>query len=446
MADSKELIHFRDTVLNTKSPSFCGAKWGNSTLWLNSGETASCHLPPVHKIDVVQIQEDPAKLHTTDHKIKMREMMQKGEKPSECDYCWKVEGMGPNYTSDRVFKSLQFTPEEMQEWYEASPEERIVPPTIEVMFDRTCNFACSYCNANFSTEWAKDIKKYGPYEGETRGMGAFKHDGSYNNSHEKASNPYIDAWWKWWPELTKKLRVLRITGGEPLMSNDVWKLFDKVAEEGHKFEVGVNTNLGAKKAIIDKLIEKSHDMHCLTIFTSMESVGDQAEYMRDKLDYEHWKNNVERIFEESNVKRLVVMMTINALCVFNVTSFLDQMIIWKKKYQNFDRTLGISINFLRFPAFMNVTVLPDHIRQEAYEEIKLWYEINKDSPYLNAMEKGDIERLISYVNVIETPHSYDTDIEQNRRDFKSFYQQYDRRRNKTINIFPDNFLEWYNTL
>ena len=446
MADSKELIHFRDTVLNSKSKSFCGAKWGNSTLWLNSGETASCHLPPVHKIDVVQIQEDPSKLHTTDHKIKMREMMQKGEKPSECDYCWKVESMGPNFTSDRVFKSLQFSPEEMQEWYEAPADARIVPPTIEVMFDRTCNFACSYCNANFSTEWAKDIKKHGPYKGETRGMNAFKHDGSENNANPKISNPYIEAWWKWWPELTQKLRVLRITGGEPLMSDDVWKLFDKVAEEGHKFEVGVNTNLGAKKKLIDKLIEKSHDMHRLTIFTSMESVGEQAEYMRDKLDYEYWKNNVERIFEESNVKRLVVMMTINALCVFNVTTFLDQMLDWKKKYQTLDRTLGISINFLRFPAFMNVTVLPDHIRQEAYEEIRLWYEINKENPYLNSMEKGDIERLISYVNVIETPHSYDTDIEKNRKDFKSFYQQYDRRRNKTINIFPDNFLEWYNAL
>tara|TARA_B100000287_G_scaffold403062_1_gene424503 strand:+ start:336 stop:1667 length:1332 start_codon:yes stop_codon:yes gene_type:complete len=443
MADSKELIHFRDTVLNTKSPSFCGAKWGNSTLWLNSGETASCHLPPVHKIDVVQIQEDPSKLHTTDHKIKMREMMQKGEKPSECDYCWKVEGMGPNFTSDRVFKSLQFSPEEMQEWYEAPPEARIVPPTIEVMFDRTCNFACSYCNANFSTEWAKDIKKFGHYEGETRGMNAYKHDGSYNNNHDKITNPYIEAWWKWWPELTQKLRVLRITGGEPLMSDDVWKLFDKVAEEGHRFEVGVNTNLGAKKALIDRLIKKSHDMHRLTIFTSMESIGDQAEYMRDKLDYEHWKNNVERIFEESNVKRLVVMMTINALCVFNVTSFLDQMLAWKQKYK---KSIGISINFLRFPAFMNVTVLPDHIRNEAHEEIKLWYEINKDSPYLNSMEKGDIERLISYVNVIETPHSYDTDIEKNRKDFKRFYTQYDKRRDKSIRIFPENFLQWYDTL
>jgi len=137
------------------------------------------------------------------------------------------------------------------------------------------------------------------------------------------------------------------------------------------------------------------------------------------------------------------MMTINALCVFSVTDFLDQMLAWKHKYKT---SIGLSVNFLRFPAFMNVTVLPDHIRQEAYEEIKLWYEINKDSPYLNAMEKGDIERLISYVNVIETPHSYDTDIEKNRKDFKRFYTQYDKRRNKSIRIFPEHFLQWYDTL
>lgn len=444
MADSKELIHFRDTVLNTKSKSFCGAKWGNSTLWLNSGETASCHLPPVHKIDVVQIQTDPSKLHNTDHKTKMREMMKKGEKPSECDYCWKVESMGPDFTSDRVFKSLQFSPEEMKEWYELPADARIVPPTIEVMFDRTCNFACSYCNANFSTEWAKDIKKNGPYELETRGGGAFKHDGSQSNSFVKVKNPYIEAWWKWWPELTKELRVLRITGGEPLMSDDVWKLFDKVADEGHKFEVGINTNLGSKKSLIDRLIKKSHDMHRLTIFTSMEGIGNQAEYMRDKLDYEHWKNNVERILEESNVKRIVVMMTINALCVFSVTDFLDQVLSWKYKYPK--KSIGFSVNFLRFPAFMNVTVLPDHLRQEAHEEIKLWYEINKDTHHLNAMEKGDVERLISYVNVIETPHSYDTDLDKNRKDFKRFYTQYDTRRNKSIRIFPENFLQWYDTL
>jgi len=444
MSKSTDLIKFRNSVLNTKSKSYCGAKWGNSTLWLNSGETASCHLPPVHKIDVVRIIEDPAALHTTDHKIKMRELMQQGVQPEECDYCWKVESMGPEYISDRVFKSLQFTPEEMQKWYESPASTRIVPPTIEVMFDRTCNFACSYCNANFSTEWAKDIKKHGFYEGKTHGMNAYRHDGSVSNCYEKNTNPYIEAWWKWWPEIAEQLRVLRITGGEPLMSDDVWKLLDKVIEENRTFEIGINTNLGAKKQIIDKLIEKSFNIKKLTLFTSMEATGNQAEYVRDKLNYDDWKNNVERILIESNINRIIVMMTINALCVFSVTELLDQLLTWKKIYSN--KTIGISINFLRFPAFMSVTILPDDLRNQVYNELSEWYAANKDCEYLNSMEKGDIERLISYIKVVETPHSYDTDIELNRSDFKKFYDQYDKRRDKTIRIFPKNFLVWYDSL
>lgn len=27
-------------------------------------------------------------------------------------------------------------------------------------------------------------------------------------------NPYIKAWWKWWPEVSKTLNILRLTGGE----------------------------------------------------------------------------------------------------------------------------------------------------------------------------------------------------------------------------------------
>lgn len=437
------LLQFRNSILNSKSASFCGAKWGNSTLWLNSGETSSCHLPPVHKIDAEQVSNDPAKLHNTDHKIKMRELMQQGHKPSECDYCWKIESMGPDYISDRVFKSLQFTHEEMQDWFEKPADARIVPPTLEVMFDRTCNFACSYCNANFSTTWERDIKTNGFYDLETAGGGAFKHDGTTNNCYEKSENPFIKAFWEWWPELSQELRVLRITGGEPLMNVDVWKLIDMFAENKYKFELGINSNLGAKKAIIDRLIESSFNINNLTIFTSMETTGDQAEYIRDGLDYEQWKTNVERILSESNVKRIVVMMTINALCLFNITDFMDQVMVWKQKYGN---RISMSINFLRFPAFQSLTVLPDMLREQSYNQLSDWYERNKENPNLMFTEKSDIQRLISYVDVIETPHSYDTDLEKNRRDFKRFYTQYSARRNKPIDVFPEEFLQWFNTL
>jgi organic radical activating enzyme len=437
------LLQFRNSILNSKSASFCGAKWGNSTLWLNSGETSSCHLPPVHKINADQVASDPAKLHNTDHKIKMRDLMQKGHKPSECDYCWKIESMGSDYISDRVFKSLQFTHEEMQEWFDKPADARIIPPTLEVMFDRTCNFACSYCNANFSTTWEKDIKKFGHYDLETSGGGAFKHDGTANNCYEKSENPFIRAFWEWWPELSKELRVLRITGGEPLMNIDVWRLIDMFAEEKYEFELGINSNLDAKKTIIDRLIKSSFNINNLTIFTSMETTGAHAEYIRDGLDYDQWKNNVERILSESNVKRIVVMMTINALCLFNITDFMDQVMIWKQKYGN---RISMSINFLRFPAFQSLTVLPDIIRDQTYQQLSGWYEFNKHNSNLKFTEKSDIERLISYVDVIETPHSYDTDLDANRRDFKKFYSQYSARRNKSIEVFPEEFLHWFNTL
>ena len=66
---------------------------------------------------------------------------------------------------------------------------------------------------------------------------------------------------------------------------------------------------------------------------------------------------------------------------------------------------------------------------------------------LNAMEKGDIERLINYVRVVEQGHDFhDHDKSANVRDFKRFYSQYDIRRNRTIEVFPQYFLDWYNKI
>ena len=42
--------------LDTKSQSFCGAKWYNSTIWLGNGSTTSCHHPPPHKINEEEIK------------------------------------------------------------------------------------------------------------------------------------------------------------------------------------------------------------------------------------------------------------------------------------------------------------------------------------------------------------------------------------------------------
>ena len=45
-------LQFKKEKLDTKSESFCGAKWYNATIWLGSGMTTSCHHPLQHKIDL----------------------------------------------------------------------------------------------------------------------------------------------------------------------------------------------------------------------------------------------------------------------------------------------------------------------------------------------------------------------------------------------------------
>ena len=87
-------LEYKRRVIDIKSESFCGAKWYNATIWLGSGQTTSCHHPLPHAIDLDDVQRNPKALHNTQKKKMEREQMQKGERPSGCEYCWKIEDMG----------------------------------------------------------------------------------------------------------------------------------------------------------------------------------------------------------------------------------------------------------------------------------------------------------------------------------------------------------------
>jgi organic radical activating enzyme len=440
---------YRDRMITPVSNSFCAAKWYNATIWLGHGETTSCHHPSPHKIDLAEIAVNPSAIHNTPFKKSVRKLMLEGTRPDECSYCWKVEDIGRDNISDRVFKTVIYQDEDIKKIVEAPWDDNVNLRTLEIAFDRTCNFACSYCNATFSTSWTKDIKKYGPYqELVTRDAGGFRNDGTWADTYkDKGTNPYINAFWEWWPELSKELEELRVTGGEPLMSDDVWKLFDRFAEEdiGH-IRLAINSNLGGKDALIDRLIEKSKGVKQLDIYTSCEAVGAQAEYIRDGLDFDKWKTNVERLLTEGNIRRLHVMLTINSLCLFSITQLMDQVIEWKHKHNRINGRMGMSFNILSMPSFMSPLVLPQHLRDMCRKQMIEWRDANQDEPAFEMHERDGFQRLIDYLEVVDAPEYESFDIKQCQQDLKRFYQQYDVRREKTIQVFPKPFLDWYNSI
>jgi len=448
---SDELASWRDKNLNSISCSFCAAKWYNVSLHLGHGFTNSCHLPLPHPIDVDEIKNNPSALHNTDFKKQIRKMMLEGIRPAECSYCWKMEDIGRNNIADRVYKSIIYDEQDIAKLKDIPWDQDIVPKTIEVSFDRTCNFACSYCNSGYSTTWGKDIKDNGPYQKfKTSSAGAYYADGSWSEIYGKynENNPYVKAFLEWWPELSEKLMEIRVTGGEPSQSRNFWQFIDLMKQyPSPNLRMAVNSNLGLNEKTLNRLIDITKELQVkeFDLYTSNESFGAHAEYIRDGLNYDLWRSNLIRFIENANFRQVVIMMTINSLCLFSITEFLDDMLVLKKKYGT-HRPI-VDLNILRWPAFMSPLVLPEDVKYALHGKLSLWFMKYKNSEYFTIGEKAQIQRLIDYIEVVNRGHnSTEMDNTMQYHDFKSFFVQYDIRRNKSFtDTFPE-LSEWFNSL
>ena len=65
---------------------------------------------------------------------------------------------------------------------------------------------------------------------------------------------------------------------------------------------------------------------------------------------------------------------------------------------------------------------------------------------LHEFEINQIGRLVSYLKEVDSPHSGAMDTIILRRDFKNFYEQYDKRRGKDFRHTFPQLTEWYDTL
>jgi len=454
---------YKKRMIDPVSESFCGAKWYNATIWLGHGGTTSCHHPPAHQIDLDEIETNPSAIHNSRHKKKMREMMQKGQRPKECEYCWKIEDMGKDAdgnepVSDRVYKTVIYEDDDLHTAATLDPQFDVNLKTLEIAFNRTCQLACSYCNPAFSSTWVKDIRKSGGYQGiKSDARGHFIDDAPYAEPYDDSEqNPYVRAFWKWWPDLSKDLEEIRVTGGEPLMTPDIYQLFDwfETTNEPNKnnMRFAINSNLMAKDNLLDKMIAGTQNINKFHLYTSCEAYGAQAEYIRDGLDWVRWTSAFEKVCSEANLDGLHMMMTINALCLDTIVEFLDWMLEMKRKYGH--NRPGFTCNILRFPSFQSPLTLPDHLRAKYHDEVFMWLqkvrrkqEKDADGQLLvQPWEQDQLSRLIEYLDVVKTPHRNTADRELLEHDFKLFYEQYDSRRGLNFRETFPNLVEFYDSI
>lgn len=429
--------------------SLCLAKWMQTSLHLTTGHTNSCYHPPLHRINADDLTNNPSALHNTEFKKTQRQRMLRGERPEECSYCWRVEATGNlsdrHYRSGEPWAAIKYNEILIQDpltW-------NVNPSYVEVNFSNVCNLQCSYCSPQFSSAWQKEINDLGAYPTSNSHNNPSYFTGDRRVIPNREDNPYLDAFWKWWPELYPNLKHFRMTGGEPLLDKNTYRVFDYVLEHPKKdLHLNVTSNFSQDEYVFDKYLTYVKHMcgnkvleHFMQ-FVSIDGFGERAEYGRHGLDFKLMQSNVEKFLTDIPGRNSVTfIITMNVLNLTSIKELLEWIIELRAKHNTTYQRIWFDTPILREPAWQCIDILPESYAwflQNIVDWMKPQMEtVNRRFQGFKDYEVTKLQRVVDWMR------EHHREDNKTMADFYRFFAEHDRRRKTNfLQTFPE-MVEWW---
>ena len=449
LVDNKSNFMNSAEIMREKlGPALCLAKWKQVSLHLPTGLNNSCYHPPLHAIDATVLKDNPGALHNTPHKKQQRIMMLNGKKPAECSYCWNIEKHGE--LSDRHYRSGEpWAADAFDIIKDSTGTEDIVPSYVEVNFNHACNLSCSYCSPQFSSTWQTEVERLGGYP-----TGIVHNDpghfvGRNRPIPARDHNPYVEAFWAWWPKLYPQLKHFRMTGGEPLMDRNTYRVFDYVlALPNPDLHLNVTSNFSVEPALFEKYIgyvkqlcntQIEHFMQYVSLDTGRK---EHAEYIRHGLDFNRCQHHVDRFLTEIPYRNsLTFIITMNNLSVLGLQEQLDYILDLRRHHSTTYQRVWFDTPLLRQPAWQSLQILPPAYA-DVLERVADWMELNLETPAdpFHGFKDYEVQRMR---RDIAWMRGGTDNVEQKKADFHRFFSEHDRRRNTDfLSTFPEMKSFW----
>lgn len=445
LSDAEIMKHKLDSV----SPSMCLAKWKQVSLHLTTGHTNSCYHPPLHRITLDDIKRSSSGLHNTQYKKSQRQMMINGQRPSECQYCWNMEDNGK--LSDRHYRSGEpWAAKDFEKIMQGGWEYDVIPSYVEVNFNNACNLACSYCSPQYSSTWAQEIERHGGYPTHVIHNDPSHFTGDRRVIPNREYNPWVEAFWNWWPELYPELEHFRMTGGEPLMDRNTYRVFDYVLEHHNpKLHLNVTSNFSVEQKLFDRYIgyvknitEQDRVEHFMQ-YVSVDAWGDRAQYIRHGLDFDLMWDRVRQFLEEVPYRSsLTFIITMNNLSVTSLDKLLQGILSLRQEYSDTYQRVWFDTPVLRQPAWQSLQTLPESYCT-VLDRIKLWMLDNQETPTtrFKGFKDYEVQRLDRDIAWMRRGQQEDHSVAWG--DFFRFFSEHDRRRGTDfLKTFPEMKSFW----
>ncbi|CAB4133701.1 Radical_SAM domain containing protein [uncultured Caudovirales phage] len=425
----------------------CLAKWQQVSLHLPTGLTNSCYHPPLHEIDATLLTDNPSALHNTAYKKEQRKIMLRNERPQECSYCWTQEDLGN--LSDRHYRSGEpWAAEHFEEIVNATGDEDYIPSYVEVNFNHACNLKCSYCSPQFSSSWDDEIRRFGGYPTSTTHNDASHFIGRRRPIPVRENNPYVDAFWEWWPSLYPKLKHFRMTGGEPLLDKNTFKVFDYVlALPKPDLHIDVTSNFSVDEGSWNKYVgyvEKlcNTNIEHFMQYVSLDSGNSkQAEYIRHGLDF--WKvlRRADEFLEKIPYRNsLTFIITMSNLNILGLKKMLQNVLELRRMHSKTYQRVWFDTPILRQPNWQSLQILPP-VYVNRLQDVIVWMETQLETPSnpFRGFKDYEVQRLQRVVDWMKEGWKLDPEyVKLQRADFYRFFNEHDKRRETNfLTTFPE---------
>lgn len=302
-----------------KTDTACRLKWSWSSLYLNTGTTASCHRSSVSTLSL----EEFSNFHNTPSKLEARKIMLDGKWPGNgCEYCRDIESSGGH--SDRQFQLgvADIYPHEL----DSDPTLLTVEPTVlEVFFSNVCNFKCVYCKPSLSSQIQAEEEAFGsPIVASGHAL--------TDNAHKD----YVPVFWEWFRKNGHNLKRFHMLGGEPFLQKDFFALVSHYESNPNPdLEFNIVTNLHIPEARLHdicKRLQSLVDNKCvkrIDLLASVDSWGPGQEYVRHGFNRTTFEKNLKILFDYK-VFRVGLLSTVCSLTIHELPALVNKFNEWNQ--------------------------------------------------------------------------------------------------------------------